>query len=190
MTGRAVFGLNMRNPNLLVALALGAAVVLLGCGGGGGGGNNNGGGGAGACGSAAGSNATVVCGYVLSNGTTSGVNGATVRVTNFAGGTTFFSGATAHNSASNQDGFYKFTAPNGAAIITVLAPTGFLANYLLFNGHTYDLTQQATVAGGGGVCAPALPSPLPLSPGDNLLSAIYLFNDQSAPPPPVFVCPR
>ena len=155
MTRRASKSPMHWKQNLLLATVMGTAGVLLGCGGGGGGGNGGGGGGGvGDCGSAAGAG-TVVCGYVVQSGTTTGVNGATVRLRT-AAGTTVASIATSNDTLLHP-GFFKITVPGGAVIpstISVDVPsTGFLPNYVQYKGKNYDATRPAVA---GGPCIPAI----------------------------------
>ena len=172
--------------NLLLAASMGAAAALIGCGGGGGGGNNNGGGGGpGSCGSAAGSGVTVVCGFVVANGSTAGVNGVNV-VLRTSSGTAIISGATVHDASSGRDGFYKINVPANASTfgLDFSGTTGYLTTYLGFGGANYDQSRSATT---GGPCIPALS----VTAGqDNIQGSIIVFPDASAPPPPVFNCPR
>lgn len=188
MTRRAAISPGPRNKwsqNLLVALGMGAAVVLLGCGGGGGGGNNNGGGGSSdVCQDNTFSGQTVICGYVLADQTTNGVNNATVAVKTSTG-TVLKSIKTYHNNVTNKDGYYVLPVPNGATLISVAPPpTGFFNSYLRF-GSVYDVTQTATA---GGPCNPLIPA-LPNTGAGNSIAPLYLLPD-SSPPPPVFNCPR
>lgn len=188
MTRRALFSPELWKQHTLLALGMGAAVVLLGCGGGGGGGGNPPpGGGAGACGSAANSGVTVVCGYVLNVGSTIGVNGTNVALKNGTG-QTLNSVRTIHNNATNKDGYYVLTVPAGATLLSVDPPsTNYLTTYFSYGGKAYDTSLNAQA---GGPCIPALPSPYPQPNGDNLLGSISLYPDTTAPPPPVFICPR
>ena len=188
MTRRAIFSPSLVKQNLLIALGMGAAVILVGCGGGGGGSNPPGGGNPGACGSPAGSASTIVCGYIDNNGSTTGINGATVSLKNSAG-QVVATARTAHNSTTNQDGYYVFNsvpASLGATVFTVDAPVGggYFAGFLKFNGSSYDANRTANA---GGPCVPAVPNIS--TAGDYLLPVIYLFAD-SVPPPPVINCPR
>ena len=184
MNFRAQLGPASWKQNLLLAASIAASAALIGCGGGGGG-NGGGVGGAGLCGSVSGSGVTVVCGYVVPNGGVSGVNGVNV-VLRSATGVALISGTTVHNSTSNQDGFYKINVPAAAALFGVdfSGTSGFLTSYLSFSGSLFD---QTRLANAGGPCIPALS----LTAGqDNLISTITVYGDSSAPPPPVFVCPR
>jgi hypothetical protein len=171
---------------------MGAAVVLLGCGGGGGGGGNNGGGngggggggGADACQDNTFSGQTVVCGYVLQDGTTNGVNGATVAVKTSTG-TIVKSIKTYHNTATGKDGYYVLPVGN-ATLISVAPPaSGFFQPYFRF-GALYDVT-KATKS--GGPCNPVIPN-LPTQNAGNTLQSFFIFPDSATPPPPVFNCPR
>ncbi|MEP6754968.1 MAG: hypothetical protein ABJA67_05665 [Chthonomonadales bacterium] len=185
MNFRAMFSPASWKQNLLLVASIGAASALIGCGGGGGGGNPGGGGGPGTCGSAAGSGVTVVCGYVVPNGGVTGVNGVNV-VLRSSTGVALRSGTTVHNSASNQDGFYKITVPSGATLFGVdfSGTTGYLTAYMAFAGSLYD---QTRLANAGGPCIPALSV---TSGQDNQIGTITVYADASTPPPPVFVCPR
>jgi hypothetical protein len=184
---------NNAKNNALSLLAMGAAVILLGCGGGGGGGNGNGngnGGGPGACGSASNSGQTVICGFVT-NTSNVGVNNATVLIKNTAG-QTVASGTTTRDAASGADGFYKITVPSASAASTLLLgltlPTGFLPDYINFDNKNYDQSQNAN---SGGPCIPV--APISTINGDNRVTqALRVYSSESAPPPPVFpgTCPR
>jgi hypothetical protein len=184
MARRAIFSPGLWKQNLALIIGLGAAFVMLGCGGGGGGG------GAiippptGDCGSAAGAG-TVVCGYVVDFGTTTGANGATVLLKS-AGGQTLASTTTITNPANNTPGFFKFTTiPAGAATIQIDAPaTGYNQNFVSFGGKTY---YYALTASAGGPCIPALV--ITNAGADNKLTNFTLFPSGSPPPPPVG-CPR
>jgi hypothetical protein len=187
MTRRALFSPELWKQHTLLALGMGAAIVLLGCGGGGGGNPPGGGPGPGACGSPANNGVTVVCGYVVNTGSTVGVNGANVALKNGTG-QTLRNVATIHNNATNRDGYYVMTVPAGATLLSVDAPSvGYLTTYMSYAGKTYDVTRTAQA---GGPCYPTLPAPYPLPNGDNLLGTISLYPDTAAPPPPVFICPR
>jgi hypothetical protein len=183
MTRRAIFSPGSWQQNLLVAMSMGAAVLLVGCGGGGGGGNSNPPGGTGACGDAVGSGVTVVCGYVTGQaGATNGVNGVTVLLKNSTGatvaqGTTF--------ASSGTNGFYKIVANGNPTQFALDIPSGFLHDYVIYNNATYD--QSTTLQHSAGACIPALN----ITAGqDNRLNTIVIVSDTSAPPPPVFTCPR
>jgi len=158
------------------------AGVLLGCGGGGGG--TGGGPTAGDCGSAAGAG-TVICGFVTSSGSGSGLNGATVRLRSITG-TTLVTGITQHDPVSGSDGFYKITVPASLPqLISVDAPVGFYNNYMKYAGATYDQSINAT---SGGPCIPSIA--VTAGQDNRLTNALTLLADTGAPPPPVFVCPR
>jgi hypothetical protein len=116
------------------------------------------------------------------------VNGATVRLRNNAG-TTIASGITQTDASTGKGGFYKITVPAGAALPTTISvdvpSTGYLPNYLQYKGKNYDSTRTATV---GGPCIPAVT--LTASADTRLLDPLIIYSDASAPPPPVFTCPR
>ena len=187
MTRRAFNRPNHWTQNLLMALAMGSAAVLLGCGGGGGG-NNNPPPPAGDCGSPAGSG-TVVCGFVTNNTTNGGVNGATVRIRNISGAT-IASGVTQNDVQSGSAGFYKISVggalPSTTLISVDVPSTGFVPGFLQFIGKTYDASRTAPVT--GGPCDPAVT--LTPNADTRLTNQLIIFSDSGAPPPPVFVCPR
>ena len=184
MNRRAIFSPASWKQNLLLAASMGAVAALIGCGGGGSGGGNPIGG-PGSCGSVAGSGITVVCGFVISNGSTSGVNGVNI-VLRTAGGTAIGSATTVHDASSSRDGFYKINVPANAATFGVdfSGVTGYFTSYLRFGGATYDQSRQATV---GGPCIPALTA---IAGQDNVQGDVSIYSDSSAPPAPVFNCPR
>jgi len=199
MTRRALFSPGPRSKwsqNVLVALGMGAAVVLLGCGGGGGGGGTSGGGGGGgsdSCQDNTFSGQAVVCGYVLADGTTNGINGATVAVKS-SSGTVLKSIKTYHNAATGKDGYYVLPV-SGATLIAVAPPaSGYFTSYFRFaytnppaiTTTVYDINR--TVASGG-PCNPPIPA-LANQTAGNILPSFSLFPDSSTPPPPVFSCPR
>ncbi len=196
MTLRAAFSPGLRylrqryvwHKNLLAALGMGATVVILGCGGGGGGGgggNNGGGGGSDACQDNPALGTNVICGYVLNEGTTNGVNAATVAVKSSTG-TTLGSIRTYRNNATGKDGYYVLAVPAGATLFSVTPPaSGFLASYFRYVS-VYDINRTPA---SGGPCIPAIPT-LPTPNAGNILQSFFLFPDSSTPPPPVFVCPR
>lgn len=188
MTRRAVFSPSPRNrwsQNVLVALGMGAAVILLGCGGGGGGGNNGGGGGGSdACQDNPALGTNVVCGYVLQDGTTNGINGATVAVKSPTGAVVQ-SIKTYRNAATSKDGYYVLKVGVGTLIGVAPPASGYFTSYFRF-GSVYDINRTVP---SGGPCNPAIPALA--SPGaGNILQSFYLFSDASTPPPPVFSCPR
>jgi len=190
MTQRAVFSPGLRNSwkrSILAVLGMCASVVLVGCGGGGTSGGPSQG--LDVCADNTFSGQTVICGYVINDGTVNGVNGANVSVKT-SGGTTISSIRTYHNTASGKDGYFVLPVNNGGstgALLAIDAPaSGYLATYLRFNGALYDTTRTAQA---GGQCIPAIPS-LSTSGAGNIIPSISLFPDSSTPPPPVFVCPR
>jgi hypothetical protein len=151
MARRALFSPGFCKQNLALMVGLGAAFVMLGCGGGGGGGGGpqNPGQGAGDCGSAPGTNQTVICGYVVDNAnTTVGVNGAIVTLKNAAGQTVGTPATTVNNPATGTNGFFKFVnIPAGATMFQVEGPgPTYFTNTSTFNGKTYAnyLTFQGT----------------------------------------------
>jgi hypothetical protein len=171
--------------NALLTFAMGSAVVLLGCGGGGGGGGGNPGGGGGgtrACGSAEGSNQSVVCGYVVSNTTGQGVNGVQVFLTDAAGNAIGGTQVTTSTEAGSA-GFYRITVPAGAVRLGVNASAaGYLTSYLRIGNNIFD--GQPT---GGTVCFPQIAFN---RPGDKRLATpLQVYSSEAAPPPPVFNCP-
>ena len=186
MTRRASFSPGSWQQNLLVAISMGAAVLLVGCGGGGGGNPGGGGGGTGDCGDVIGSGATVVCGFVTGQAGAGGVNGVTVLLKNSAG-TTVAQGTTAVSAGNN--GFYKIVASGNPTQFSLNIPSGYLQDYLVYNNGTYDQSVPGkTVA----ACIPALN----ITAGqDNRINTIVIISDSAAPPPPVFPgasgsCPR
>lgn len=186
MTRRAFHGPMNWKQNVLLTIAMGSAAVLLGCGGGGGGGNGGGGGTLGDCGSAAGAG-TVICGFVTSSSTTTGVNGATVLLHNVAG-TTLASAATQTDPSSGKPGFYKITVPGGVALptsISVTVPsTGYHSGFVGYVGKVYIANFKAA---DGGPCYPAV---TPTAGADTrLLNPLVIYSD-SVPPPVAFNCPR
>jgi hypothetical protein len=198
MTRRAFVSPGARSKwsqNFLVALGMGAAVVLLGCGGGGGGGGNNGGGGGGgadACQDNTFSGQTVVCGYVLQDGTTNGVNGATVAVKTSTG-TIVKSIKTYHNTATGKDGYYVLPVGNATLIGVAPPASGYFQSYFRFNFTSpqipttvYDVNKPVN---SGGPCNPPIPNVATPGAG-NILPNLSVFPDSGVPPPPVFNCPR
>jgi hypothetical protein len=174
--------LNLKQ-NLLLAIAMGSAAAMLGCGGGGGSSTPPV---VGDCGSLSGSG-TVVCGFVTNDGTGSGVNGVTVRLRN-AAGATLASGVTATDASSGSPGFYKITMPAGAAVpatVSVDTPaTGFHQNLFRYNGIVWSPTTNATA---GGPCVPLIT--VTAGADTRLTQQLRLFSD-STPPPPFFGCSR
>ena len=192
MSQRAVFSPGLWKTwreNLVAALGLGAAVVVLGCGGGGGG-SGNPPPGSDACQDNPAPGATVICGYVLVDRTVNGVNGATVSVKTTAG-TTLNSIRTYHNSATSKDGYYVLAIAKNGSTGTLLGVTtpasGYFTTYMNFGGFTYDIS--TTNRAGTGPCIPAIPT-LATPGAGNIIPSVFLFPDSSAPPVPVFDCPR
>lgn len=186
MTRRAFNSPISWKQNLLLTLAMGSAAVLLGCGGGGGG-NSGGGGGAGDCGDTLGTG-TWVCGFVTNSGTGAGVNNVTVRLRDNSGNT-LASSTTVNDVSSGAAGFYKIPVASGPlpTLISVDTPsTGFVPGYLQYKNKTYVSTQLAS--SGVGPCVPAVT--IIQNADTRLLDKLILFSDSSAPPPPVFNCPR
>lgn len=177
MFRRAALKPGIRKQNLLLALAIGSATLLLGCGGGGGGGTI--GGGTQVCGSALGSTRTVVCGNVVLDGSTTPVVGATIMLKN-ASGTTL-----AQTTSRAGDGLFVLVVPSGATLIQIDPPntTDYTANFMRYNGVIYGTNGTASA---GGPCLPTLGS---LPAGDSRLKASTLFSS-AVPPPPYFGCPR
>jgi hypothetical protein len=196
MIRRAVFSPGLQNrfsQNVLVALGMGAAVVLLGCGGGGGGGNGGcggGGGGADLCTDNPNSGLTVICGYVIEEGTTNGVNGAVVSVKT-ASGAVLKSKPTYTNASSGKSGYYVLEVPATAALIAVAPPSAtHLPSYFrhgtLSSSPVYDINRPTA---GGEPCNPAIPSGLTAGVG-NIGPNFAVFSRDGLPPSPVFSCPR
>jgi len=193
MTRRALFGPGLRSrfsQNVLVALGMGAAVVLLGCGGGGGGGGVNPGTGQDVCTDNPQTGLTVLCGYVIEDGTTNGVNGATVSVKTGAGAV-LKSKTTYTNASSGKAGYYVVEVPANAALMAVAPPTAtHLPSYFRFgtlsSSPVFDITRPT---GGGEPCNPAIPGSLTTGIG-NRGPDFGVFSREGLPPAPVFSCPR
>jgi hypothetical protein len=165
---------------------MGAAVILLGCGGGGGSqqpgntpppGND-------VCQDNPAPGSTVVCGYVLQDGTTNGVNNATVSVKSPTGAV-LKSIKTYHNASTGKDGYYVLQVGAGTLIGVAPPASGYFQSYFRF-GSVFDINQPTQ---SGGPCIPAIPT-LPTPNAGNVLQSFFLFPDSSTPPPPVFSCPR
>ncbi len=186
MIHRASSGPVALKQNILVALSMSAAVALIGCGGGGGGGSTGGGTGPGDCGSVSSSGVLVACGFVVPQGSTSGVNGLTVNLKS-AVGATLISGITVNDPVTGRAGFFKINVPVGAATFNVsfAGVSGYLNSYLSFRGQSYDVGRTASA---GGPCIPALV--LPKVGQDNMIGTVVVFPDSGPPPSPVFTCPR
>lgn len=180
MSSRTVSGPRGGKQGILLAVAFGCVVALLGCGGGGSGSGGGGGTTPGVCGSAEGSVTPVLCGTVYKDGTTTVIAGATVVLrTN--------TGAELTRATTQADGTYKFSSVSSSATQFEVQPpaAGYLPNFSRFGGSVYDYTRDnlaktsACYMLTGGTIA-----------GDKKLGAVYLFSDSAAPPPPVFTCPH
>ncbi len=198
MMQRARFQPGTRKNNLLLAVAIGSATILLGCGGGGGGGNGGGGGGGNpqACGSANGSRTIVLCGSVVINGTTGPIAGAIVTLKDANGNAlTNGSGNPIQTTTTATGAFIFNPAPSGAQLFEVDPPAGgaYTPNFAQFNSSTngglYYYPNPST--SGTGPCImsvlPAGQSTLPA--GDTQLASVGLF-PTGTPPPPPSGCPR
>jgi hypothetical protein len=179
MTQRALFRLRARTNDALLATTMGLAVILLGCGGGGSGG------GViiqpGACGSAANSGITAICGRVVRDDVGgSAVAGATVSLLNA-------SGASIATTVTTGSGSFLFNGPgtSAGALVMISTPVGYTTNYVRYNSATYDQSRRSR--DNSTPCVPAVAAVLG---NDKDAGRFTLFSDTGAPPPPVFQCPR
>jgi hypothetical protein len=168
---------------LLALAAIGFSSILLGCGGGGGGSAPNPPSGqAGACGSPAGSTATVVCGTVQDN---SGqvVPGATVQMYNKLGN------PTGSPVTSNTSGRYVINSiPSDAYMYAVTPPAnaGYVSNVAALFGSPYFWQSGAPKASDGTLCMPLLS----ITPGTDTEQGVIALYNSSVPPPAPASCPR
>ena len=180
MTRWAACSPSVRKQTQLVLAALGAAMIALSCSGGGGGGGITPPGPQ-DCGSAAGSNTTVICGYVLT------ADAQRAPVANAAVTLKTAGAVTLVTTNTTAAGFYIFNSvPGSAALFQVDPPSPqFHPNLASYQAGLYYYLSQNNAA--TGPCIMALPLPLPA--GDKKLDNVGVY-PSAAPPPPPFGCPR
>lgn len=179
MTHRAWSGPVRGKSALVLALGLAGVVALLGCGGGGG--DNGGGGGGGilgVCGSPEGSTVPVVCGRVMSDGTTSPAPGVEVILRNSAGGELA-------RTTTLADGSFKFGQATGGTQLEVSPPSASYATSMArYQSRVYDFDLPNQAATGKCYIGTGVIN------GDTNIGMVYVFSVSSPPPPPMGGCPR
>ncbi len=193
MTRWAARSRSERTRGALSILALGAAVILLGCGGGGGGGSNIPPG-AQVCGSPATSQVVVVCGSVITADVTQApVSGAVVTLLDASGTPIKDAQGNVVSTQTVADGSFLFSAVPASAVLFRVDPpaSGYFQNIIRYDdglGHAGVYSYTNKTKDGTGACLPALG---PLGPGDHRIGGpgIQVFPNTTPPPPP-FGCPR